>query len=361
MMRSAFLPDSDRSSLADRTSSSVCFVNMKREMWGTYSVRDHTFEHPFAADVVLYDKLAVPVPPPPESPEHETEWKRWEQSGWKPALQQKLLAVLGERAVTIPWDAGVRAIYAQTREQERQTAQRLSNAFVATGDVVLERLIQTGQLPADAGAINAVATYRKLGDLEGAIGLHEITEATRLPAGQAVVVVGRELLVPDSSHYKTDGDLLKAALELSAKTEISRRQAYWDWQQRFFSQRETDYRAIRNSVKDMAELLAEEENNLRRERRRLTTMFVLTISGIGLTLAGTPIGPFVLGGAFVEVGKFAVSEWIPGRPDNSSPAALLYDARPHLGWEKQKFSWRSPGSWRRLKLFPHLSFGGHKQ
>jgi hypothetical protein len=85
----------------------------------------------------------------------------------------------------------------------------------------------------------------------------------------------------------------------------------------------------------MAELLAEGEQSASGAKAD-DYHIVLTVSGIGLTLASNPIGPFVLGGAFVEVGKFAVSEWIPGRPDNSSPAALLYDARPHLGWERHK-------------------------
>jgi hypothetical protein len=333
-------------------------------MWGTYSVRDHTYEHPFVADVVLYDKLVVPVPPPPENPEHETEWRRWEKAGWNPSLQQKLLAVLGERVITIPWDAEVRALYGQKREEERAAqglSLSLSNPFAATGDVVLYRLVQTGQLHADAAAINAVATYRRLVDLENAIGLREVTEATRLPAGQAVAIVGRELLVPDSNHYKSDGDLLKAALELSAKTDISLRQDYWDWQQRFFSQQETDYRAIQNSVKDMADLLIQEQKNLRRERGRLTSIFVLTIGGIGLTLAGNPIGPFALGGAFVEVGKFVVSDLIPGRSNSSSPAAVLYDSRPHLGWEPSKFSWRPVTSRLRFKWFTRRPFRGHKQ
>jgi hypothetical protein len=304
----------------------------KEEMWGTYSVRDHTFDRPFVTDVLLYDKLVVPVPPPRESPEHKAEWERWEQAGWNPALQQQLLSVLGERVLAVPWDAQLQARYAERREEERRTAQQLADAFFDTASDLISVLYRTGQLPTYAGVINAVPTYRRLADLERAIGLQKLTEATKLPAGGAVAIIGRELLVPDSEHYRSDGDLLKAAIDLSAVTG-KRRQAYWDWQRRFFREDQTDYRSIQRSVERMADMLADERRDLRREKSRLTTIFVLTIVGAGLTVAANPIGLFVLGGAFVSLAQFGATELMARRPKPESPSAIFYDARRHLGWK----------------------------
>lgn len=179
---------------------------VKDETWGAYSVRDHTFEHPFAADVMLYDRLVVPVPPAAGSPEHALEWERWSREGWQPDLQERLLEILGERVVRVPWDAGLRAMWA-------------------------------------------------------------------------------------------------------------------------------------------------DEYHLRRDKRRLTTIFVLAVAGAGLTLAGAgPIGPIALGGAFVSVMEFAASELMPVREQPPSPAALLYDAKRQLGWKPPKdYMWNYLAFWRRFR------------
>ncbi len=40
-------------------------------LWGTFSVVDHLRRRPFVADVLLYDRLVVPVP------DGDEEVKRW--------------------------------------------------------------------------------------------------------------------------------------------------------------------------------------------------------------------------------------------------------------------------------------------
>lgn len=37
---------------------------MPTERWATFAVNEHTRERAFVADVLLYDKLVIPVPPP---------------------------------------------------------------------------------------------------------------------------------------------------------------------------------------------------------------------------------------------------------------------------------------------------------
>jgi len=38
-----------------------------RERWGTFSVRDHVGDAPFVSEVLLYDRLVIPVPDPKDS------------------------------------------------------------------------------------------------------------------------------------------------------------------------------------------------------------------------------------------------------------------------------------------------------
>jgi hypothetical protein len=79
---------------------------MSREVWGTFSVRDHLVEHAFVADVLLYDRLLVPTKPEGEDPE---EWPRQ----WELARLNRVLGVLGNLAIPIPW----------TRERDAESKQ----------------------------------------------------------------------------------------------------------------------------------------------------------------------------------------------------------------------------------------------
>src|SRR5580698_2757326 len=71
---------------------------MIKEVWGTFSVRDHLVERAFVADVLLYDRLVIPTQPEGGDP------KEW-PAEWALSRQQQLLNVLGELAVPIPWTA----------------------------------------------------------------------------------------------------------------------------------------------------------------------------------------------------------------------------------------------------------------
>ena len=77
-----------------------------RELWGTFSVRDHGNERPFVADVMLYDRLVIPFPA------DRDEWARWEdpERDWNPGRQKRVLDVLRRHdeeqtlVLPIPWD-----------------------------------------------------------------------------------------------------------------------------------------------------------------------------------------------------------------------------------------------------------------
>jgi hypothetical protein len=68
---------------------------------GTYSAKDHLNDHPCAADVILYDRLVIPVP---YDLEGGADWQQWKDEGWDPAKQASLLKILGARAYPVSWD-----------------------------------------------------------------------------------------------------------------------------------------------------------------------------------------------------------------------------------------------------------------
>ena len=43
-----------------------------RERWGTYSVRDHLSDAPYVSDVLLFDRLVIPVP---DNPMAKEDWE----------------------------------------------------------------------------------------------------------------------------------------------------------------------------------------------------------------------------------------------------------------------------------------------
>lgn len=87
------------------------------QIWGTFSVSDHLAQRPFIADVLLYDRLVVPVP--------GDDIDRWHQNGWEPSKQASLLNVLadGDLVRQVVWDAGMRDDFERAWKEERERAQ----------------------------------------------------------------------------------------------------------------------------------------------------------------------------------------------------------------------------------------------
>src|SRR3954453_3590276 len=66
-------------------------VGMPFQTWGTFSVADHLGPRAFVADLVLYDRLVIPVPDAEER-------KRWADLGRRPDVLDRKLDILEEFA-----------------------------------------------------------------------------------------------------------------------------------------------------------------------------------------------------------------------------------------------------------------------
>ncbi len=60
---------------------------MPSERWGAFSVIDHIDAGALAADVLLYDRLVLPVP------QDKAEEERWKFHNWQPDLQKQRIDV----------------------------------------------------------------------------------------------------------------------------------------------------------------------------------------------------------------------------------------------------------------------------
>src|SRR6266849_10590731 len=61
-----------------------------RERWGAFSVRDHVSDAPFVSEVLLYDRLIIPIPDPNDNLAEVS----WAHEGWKPDVLRDCLDVL---------------------------------------------------------------------------------------------------------------------------------------------------------------------------------------------------------------------------------------------------------------------------
>lgn len=73
---------------------------MPSRLWGVYSVADHLAPNAFAADLILYDRIVVPVP--------DGDDERWERNGWDPERQAALLDAAFPFVQAVPWTRGGR-------------------------------------------------------------------------------------------------------------------------------------------------------------------------------------------------------------------------------------------------------------
>lgn len=301
---------------------------MGREYWATYAVNDHLQPRAFVADVLLHDRLVIPVPPPGDVDERA----RWIKEGWQPDRLEELLGILGEDLVRrIPWEPWQRErwkqVHARWREASHDNGQ-LAGAFQAT------RTALTQGLPAHVEAAESAAVYRSLEELERDVGLRE-AGGSRLPGGAVTAVLGREFLMPEDPGM-SDEELLAEAADLARKPDFrNKRSAYHEWRRDFLTREgTTDRESVERAVARMSELVAAEVGALRRGRVDLGVRYGFAISGCALSVAAAPAAPLALAGAFLSLGAFVADRIIAAAEEKKpSAAAVFHSARKHFGWQ----------------------------
>jgi hypothetical protein len=99
----------------------------RRQRWAAFSVRAHRDIGSIASDVLLYDRIILPVPE--DDPEHE----RWVRSGWEPdAIALRTVQAAGV-IIPVPWTAQLRAEWQSSWDRLQQLGQEV--AFGLTGKI----------------------------------------------------------------------------------------------------------------------------------------------------------------------------------------------------------------------------------
>lgn len=314
-------------------------IGDKHELWGTFSVMDHLRPRAFLPEVIMYDRLVIPVPPDPEhaqTPEDRDfavkQWDRWEQKGWDPERQRKLLDIIKPVAFPVEWNRERHQLWAAAYEHSKADAAQEFSEILAgwkTGEVLLK------EIPAMAGGVVAVSPYDSLDDLKRDFGITEASSVVeQVEAGRGLpnvisAVIGREFLVPEDPD-RDEFYLLQKAIDIVKEADY--RQARVDFhsaQQKFLRDGKTDLVSVTAAVNTMAESL----NVLNKLGKWQGIGRAFFFAQIVFDFLTAPIRPVAAGNAAIALGKFTVDKRLknPADPYSIRPAgALLLDARRRL-------------------------------
>jgi hypothetical protein len=328
---------------------------MSKELWATYSVKDHLDPRGLAADIMLFDRLVFPVPETPRIGGDPTvrgevewtinpeEWKRWEEvQKWDPASQKRLLdEVLKPVIRKVAWNST-----APLYDEYRTEAAKLASQNVPDYAFVASRTVLTRDLPAYVTGVEALGpAYRTVEAIERDLGIRRAGKQTQLPQSALATVLAWQFFAPDpkDKKFSSPEELLKEAVAfVTGDPDFKKhRTEFIKWQQEFLSEGVTDRDAIDRAVKDMGELL----ENAQRAAAKLTVRKVAryafrvapSLLTLGLAAAGVVGGiAAATGGVFLSLGGIAVEEKLFKAAEQGTPppAAFVYDARRHFGWKR---------------------------
>ena len=296
---------------------------MAKQVWGTFSVKDHTLPGAFATEVMVYDRLVIPVPPDDE------ERARWETMGWQPTLLDERLKILGDRAIQVDWDADRRKSWKSTYEAGKAVAAETPDyAFAAT------RTLLTAGLPNHVTGVQSVPSFSSLQDATDELGIRPTVEGEMLPGGAAVTILAHKFLVPKHNE-RNPTDALRAAVDIASDRSYRRkRAAFWRWLREFYDDQNMCHpAAIQDALEEMEDLLEEQRAIVRKSRVKTYSKYAFVIGGTAAAAVAAGPAALALTGVFASFGGFLSDRLVP-TPDQPREVALLHDIQRHFGWKE---------------------------
>lgn len=324
---------------------------MTQQLWGCYAVNEHLRKRAFVADVLLFERLVIPVPPE-DDPKALLPWKRWD--GHK---QKKLLEILGGIAYPVPWSTRLRdrfaatwsALYAAQEVDAQAEAGRYAlEAGISPQDAAMTRLVLSQELTnrvLNQPDVLALAAYASEVEFEKDwyfsrswpfLASHaqavpdqpEYEIDSAMPAddyGTAMLLVGR-FAIPENPR-RSDQDMLKEAVDLASQREmVDWRRSYHGWIADMARRDLSDQTVVR----EMGELIAAYNAAATRKKRATAVRLSANLVGSGVaTGAAIWTGPLGIAAAapFAAVGD-VVAKRVEGKvpAERIAAGALLAEA-----------------------------------
>jgi hypothetical protein len=266
------------------------------ERWGAFSVIDHKDAAALAADVLLYDRLLLPVPP------DEKERKRWRDNDWDPDLQDKRLKILGDLARPMEWNDNRQQTFSKEMDRLRGEGKKI-NGYLLTG-IMLAKEPQT---------VNVVAAYHSGEAFQGDFPV----EADAGKHALLGYLLGLRFAVPAG----TPEEALTQAVRVARIPEFQEhRLGMYKWQEEMIEKNVPP----EDAVKDMAAKLSKYNACVEAAVKNVYYKFGFTVFGLGLSMA--TLNPWSAAGALVTMARFGKLETkITISPGLNTPAAMFHD------------------------------------
>jgi hypothetical protein len=308
---------------------------MARRLWGCYSVADHLEPRPFVADLLLYDRLVIPVPSPDDL-------GRWEEH-WDPALQLRLLDILGGFAERIEWSLPLREQFQSEWSPGNAALDIDESPYGATRRIISEQLQAR---VAKEGDVRAVAVYAKPDSFdrewEVTRTLPFIRRKTRVDPGvlreaaepappeqqELAKLVVTRLVVPDQG--KTDEEVLKRTVELVSRDDVSKVRAAFHALIASLDAQELRSETIVGEVEDMLDALNEAVRRHAKAQVARVGVHVLTATEGAAALLAPPVG--LAAGPTAAIGEALIRRRWGGMPSEAelNAVSLLAEAQRAL-------------------------------
>jgi hypothetical protein len=300
---------------------------MTRERWGTFSVIDHKEPSAFIPEVLLYDRLVLPVP------YNEEDRQRWRKANWDPDLLDKRLETLGDLAVRAAWDQVQQQTFHQRMEQLEKvrfdTKNIVKNAkealpYQATRMILAEQKPIT--LPEGVSHVAVVAAYQSQKDFEADFVLKEQGDSKAFLG----LLLGQKIAVPATKEEPHEA--LMSAINLTRTAEFKqKRRSLYKWQEDVVANGIDP----QNAIKEMDQLIDDYNSCVKKAVKKVYYKYAFTVAGIVLPgLAGAFVNPLASAGAFLTIMQFALFDKKPVvSAGESEPAAMFHDINRIGKWK----------------------------
>ena len=310
------------------------------QLWGTFSVRDHLRKGAYLSEVLLYDRLVIPVPPKNDP----AEWDRWnstsnevgeKKESWDPQRQSKILDCLEGLVERVEWSAQDKEQWKLNWDKSRQgvaqqVARELGNHWTAKGLL--------NQVPTYAKGVVASSSHSTLAEVEKELGIQRTRPGQKLDGNVISVIIGRQFFVPKNPKYD-ELDLLRAAADLARDKGFQmKRAAYNQWQQTFLdSEGLVDGESLKKALEEMNDQLTDHRRLVDDKKLwngvRRAFLFVQVALPIAVAATVVPTGvPLAIGMGSLAVGAYTVSEKLSSlnKKHELPGGAVLFEAQRKL-------------------------------
>jgi hypothetical protein len=302
---------------------------MSFERWGSLSVKDHIDLGSMVANVVLYDRLVIPVPP------DNAEAERWRKEKWAPEILEERLKKLGDLAIIRPWDD-----YRQRLFRDAMQRVRLENAeadaivaaaqsdlpYMATAGILASE--KPANLPKGVTHVEVVSAHNSEKDFNEnfSLGLRTDKKST------AGLLFGHQIAIPADENPVV---AFERAIDLSKdETFKTKRRDFFEWQDKMLS-REVEPEAV---LEEMEQLIGQYNKCVQKAGRKVFWKYAFMIgsTAAGLVAAAATGDVWTTASGLLAFASFELFDGNPVvEPGESKPAAMFHDVKKLGLWRNE--------------------------